>query len=165
MALHALSLALTPESTGKVRPGPSLSFHSPTAPAIIGASHGRLTFYKPEHGFFTARSGTPRGHHPIVKPRVSKPATLSRQSKADHVALNRALSAFVDSGSLENAVHLFENMPRSDAYTWNVLIRGFVNNGLFREAIELYRRMAREGITADNYTFPFVVKACGGCRL
>ncbi|KAK3421100.1 hypothetical protein EUGRSUZ_G01793 [Eucalyptus grandis] len=78
------------------------------------------------------------------------------------VNMKIALSAFVDSGSLENAVHLFENMPRSDAYSWNVLIRGFVNNGLVREAIELYRRMGREGIRADNYTYPFVVKACGG---
>lgn len=114
-------------------------------------------------------SATPRGH-PIVKPRISAPATpnrnkpnrLGRQSRADHLTLNRALSAFVDSGSLENAVYLFENMPRSDAYTWNVLIRGFVDNGLFREAIDLYHRMTCEGIGADNYTFPFVVKACGG---
>ncbi|XP_030511694.2 pentatricopeptide repeat-containing protein At4g35130, chloroplastic [Rhodamnia argentea] len=114
-------------------------------------------------------SAAPSGH-PIAKPRISKPANpngnkptkLVRQSKADHLTLNRALSSFVDSGRLEHAVHLFENMPRSDAYAWNVLIRGFVNNGLFREAIELYYRMAREGIGADNYTFPFVVKACGG---
>ncbi|KAF8020640.1 hypothetical protein BT93_G1160 [Corymbia citriodora subsp. variegata] len=116
-------------------------------------------------------SATPEGR-PIVRPRISNPAAapngkkpnnkLRRRSKADHFALNRALSAFVDSGCLDNAVYLFENMPRSDAYAWNVLIRGFVNKGLFREAVELYRRMAREGIRADNYTFPFVVKACGG---
>ncbi|KAI3442447.1 DYW_deaminase domain-containing protein [Psidium guajava] len=114
-------------------------------------------------------SAIPNGR-PIVKPRISKPANpngnkpnkLVRHSKAYHLTLSRALSAFVDSGSLERAVYLFENMPRSDAYTWNVLIRGFVNNGLFREAIELYHRMACEGIGADNYTFPFVIKACGG---
>ncbi|XP_010066302.2 pentatricopeptide repeat-containing protein At4g35130, chloroplastic [Eucalyptus grandis] len=126
-----------------------------------------LAHYPHFYNSATAPRGRPivdpgRISKPAAAPNGSKPNKLRRQSQADHFALNRALSAFVDSGSLENAVHLFENMPRSDAYSWNVLIRGFVNNGLVREAIELYRRMGREGIRADNYTYPFVVKACGG---
>jgi hypothetical protein len=56
------------------------------------------------------------------------------------------------------------------------MIRGFTNNGLFREvieftykkekerreAIEFYCRMGFERVRADNFTYPFVIKACIG---
>jgi len=56
------------------------------------------------------------------------------------------------------------------------MIRGFTNNGLFREVIEFtykkkkekreaikfYCRMGFERVRADNFTYPFVIKACIG---
>lgn len=57
---------------------------------------------------------------------------------------------------------MFEKMNHLDTYYWNVMIRGLTDNGLFREAIDFYHRMQSEGVRADNFTYPFVIKACGG---
>ncbi|KAG9156372.1 hypothetical protein Leryth_009238 [Lithospermum erythrorhizon] len=51
---------------------------------------------------------------------------------------------------------------RTDPFVWNVIIRGLTDEGLFREAVDYYYRMQFEGVRADSFTFPFVIKACGG---
>lgn len=98
----------------------------------------------------------------------SSAAIRTNQSKAskhlvrpNSLTLTQALCAFVDSGSMDNALYLFEKMNQSDTFIWNVIIRGFTNNGLFQEAIDFYHRMDHQGIRTDNFTFPFVIKACG----
>ncbi|KAI4297805.1 hypothetical protein L6164_037670 [Bauhinia variegata] len=75
--------------------------------------------------------------------------------------LPRVLVETVESGSLEDALNLFEKMNHLDTYIWNVMIRGYTDRGLFREAINLYHRMGYDGIRGDNFTYPFVIKACG----
>ncbi|GMH16349.1 hypothetical protein Nepgr_018190 [Nepenthes gracilis] len=78
------------------------------------------------------------------------------------LSLTRALVTFVEAGYLEDAFHLFEKMPHSDTFVWNVLIKGLVTNGFYEEAIDIYYRMTFAGIRADNFTYPFVIKACAG---
>lgn len=41
------------------------------------------------------------------------------------------------------------------------MIRGFVDHGLYDRAIFMYKQMLEQGISPDNFTFPFVIKACG----
>lgn len=41
------------------------------------------------------------------------------------------------------------------------MIRGLVDNGLFQASMNLYHRMKCEGIRPDNFTYPFLIKACG----
>ncbi|KAK0580431.1 hypothetical protein LWI29_001939 [Acer saccharum] len=84
---------------------------------------------------------------------VIEPGTLT---------LTRDLQSLVDSGSLDDAHHLFDKINCLDVYIWNVMIRGFTSYGLFREAVDFYRRMESGGFKADNFTYPFVIKACGG---
>jgi len=106
----------------------------------------------------------------VKKPKVHKSASLNRNQSDDVKALveprssslTRELCAFVDSGCMEHALHLFERMNRCDPYVWNVMIRGFTSNWLFREAIDFYCRMGSEGVLGDNFTYPFVIKACTG---
>lgn len=40
------------------------------------------------------------------------------------------------------------------------MIRGFVSNDCFREAIGFYICMRKDGFFPDNFTFPFILKAC-----
>lgn len=68
----------------------------------------------------------------------------------------------MERGSLKDALNLFENMRHCDTFIWNVMIRGFVADGLFRDAINFHHRMEFEGVRGDNFTYPFVIKACGG---
>ncbi|XP_021903849.1 pentatricopeptide repeat-containing protein At4g35130, chloroplastic-like [Carica papaya] len=106
----------------------------------------------------------------VTKPRISKPARFRRNTprtsktsvKPQNLTLTRALSAFVESRSMENALYLFQQMNCPDSYVWNVMIRGFTNNGLLQEALDFYYRMVFEGVCTDNFTYPFVIKACAG---
>ncbi|XP_058096788.1 pentatricopeptide repeat-containing protein At3g12770-like [Magnolia sinica] len=43
---------------------------------------------------------------------------------------------------------------------WNSLIQASTRDGLFAESLHLYCSMLRTGIHGDNFTFPFIAKAC-----
>ncbi|KAK9118628.1 hypothetical protein Scep_016721 [Stephania cephalantha] len=47
----------------------------------------------------------------------------------------------------------------SNSFLWNTMLRAYANGGHCVEALSLYRLMQRARIAADNYTFPFVLKA------
>jgi pentatricopeptide repeat protein len=65
-------------------------------------------------------------------------------------------------GSMENAHRVFQKINKNNVFLWNMMIRGHVSIGYCREALELYCQMQREGLQPDNFTFPFVLKACAG---
>ncbi|GFZ04171.1 golgin Putative 5 [Actinidia rufa] len=62
--------------------------------------------------------------------------------------------------SLSNAHHLLDRIPNTNLFLWNVLIRGYAWSGPCEVAISLYYKMIDYGIIPDNFTFPFVLKAC-----
>ncbi|XP_010264131.1 PREDICTED: pentatricopeptide repeat-containing protein At1g11290, chloroplastic [Nelumbo nucifera] len=65
---------------------------------------------------------------------------------------------------MSHAYALFSASQTSDVFLWNVMIRGFTENGLYDRSILLYRQMLETGVAPDNFTFPFVLKACGHLR-
>ncbi|XP_047311778.1 pentatricopeptide repeat-containing protein At4g21065-like [Impatiens glandulifera] len=65
-------------------------------------------------------------------------------------------------GYLSDAHHLFDKNPKKNIFLWNVLIRGYAWNGPYNVAISLYYQMIDYGLKPDNFTFPFVLKACSG---
>ncbi|KAG2722909.1 hypothetical protein I3760_02G148800 [Carya illinoinensis] len=62
--------------------------------------------------------------------------------------------------SLGEAHLLFDRIPKGNLFLWNVLIRGYAWNGPYEAAISLYYQMLDYGLEPDNFTFPFVLKAC-----
>lgn len=62
--------------------------------------------------------------------------------------------------SILNAHQLFDRIPKNNIFLWNVLIRGYAWNGPYEVAISLYYRMLDYRIAPDNFTYPFVLKAC-----
>ncbi|KAJ6765862.1 PENTATRICOPEPTIDE REPEAT-CONTAINING PROTEIN [Salix purpurea] len=97
---------------------------------------------------------------PFIK-RTQPKTSLALLVRPNDLNVTRDLCGFVESGLMDNALNMFEKMNHSDTFIWNVIIRGFTKNGLFQEAIDFYYRMECEGIRSDNFTFPFVIKACG----
>lgn len=94
--------------------------------------------------------------------RHSQSKNLKASREPPNSLLTRALIDTVVSGSMEDALNLFEKMNHFDTFIWNVMMRGYADKGLFQEALDLYRRMEYEGVPMDNLTYPFVIKACGG---
>ncbi|KAF8390777.1 hypothetical protein HHK36_025305 [Tetracentron sinense] len=74
------------------------------------------------------------------------------------------VSQYASLGSVSHAYTLFSASQSSDAFLWNVMIRGLAENGRHDHSILLYRQMQEMGIKPDNFTFPFVLKACGHLR-
>ncbi|KAH9287824.1 hypothetical protein KI387_031941 [Taxus chinensis] len=64
-------------------------------------------------------------------------------------------------GCFEFARQLFDRLPKRNIFSWNGMMRGYVVHGHYEEALLIYHDMQRAGMQADNFTFPFVLKACG----
>ncbi|XP_028756082.1 pentatricopeptide repeat-containing protein At4g21065-like [Neltuma alba] len=62
--------------------------------------------------------------------------------------------------SLRYAHNLFDRIPKGNLFLWNILIRGYAWNGPYEVAIWLFYRILDHGLKPDNFTFPFVLKAC-----
>ncbi|CAL9228063.1 unnamed protein product [Arabidopsis halleri] len=100
--------------------------------------------------------------------RFSKPVRLALRDRykvtkqLNDPALTRALRGFADSGLMEDALQLFDEMNKADTFVWNVMIKGFTSCGLYFEALQLYCRMVFAGVKADSFTYPFVIKSVTG---
>ncbi|CAN8300220.1 unnamed protein product [Cochlearia groenlandica] len=73
------------------------------------------------------------------------------------------ISTYISRGCSPSAVSLLRRFPPSDAgvYHWNSLVRVCGENRRFSECLSLFHLMHSLSWTPDNYTFPFVFKACG----
>ncbi|KAL6200168.1 hypothetical protein ACLB2K_029950 [Fragaria x ananassa] len=61
---------------------------------------------------------------------------------------------------LRHAYHLFRFMPTRTTYIWNLMIRAFTDSNHPTQALSLYTNMLRTGLSPDNYTFSFALRAC-----
>ncbi|KAL2348863.1 hypothetical protein Fmac_002863 [Flemingia macrophylla] len=61
---------------------------------------------------------------------------------------------------MEYACSIFRQIEDPGSFEYNTMIRGNVNNMNLEEALLLYVEMLERGIESDNFTYPFVFKAC-----
>jgi pentatricopeptide repeat protein len=73
---------------------------------------------------------------------------------------NKLVTAYANYGSLVDARLVFDCMPKRNLVSWNVLIGGYAKDGGFDETLRVYGKMHRAGVQPDNFTFPFLLKAC-----
>ncbi|XP_050223583.1 pentatricopeptide repeat-containing protein At4g25270, chloroplastic [Mercurialis annua] len=92
------------------------------------------------------------------------PAYLLRKNTGIASKLLRLYASF---GFMDEAHQMFDEMPNRDkpAFAWNSLIAGYAEIGLYEDAIALYFQMEEEQVESDEFTFPRVLKACGGIGL
>eukprot|EP01018_Ginkgo_biloba_P030321 Gb_23084 [translate_table: standard] len=74
---------------------------------------------------------------------------------------NKLVSMYAKCGSLVDGRLAFDTMKKRNAFSWNVMITGYVVHDYCEEALTLYHQMQCAGFQPDNFTFPFVLKACG----
>ncbi len=80
---------------------------------------------------------------------------------------SKLLRLYASCGHVDKAHQVFDEMYKRDAsaFPWNSLVSGYAELGLYEDAIALYFQMEEEGVEPDMYTFPRVLKACGGLGL
>ncbi|CAI0401346.1 unnamed protein product [Linum tenue] len=77
---------------------------------------------------------------------------------------NALLSMFVRFGDVGSAWNVFGRMGERNLFSWNVLVGGYAKGGFFDDALCLYHRMLWIGIRPDVYTFPCILRSCGGAQ-
>ncbi|PAN19293.1 hypothetical protein PAHAL_3G262000 [Panicum hallii] len=73
-------------------------------------------------------------------------------------------------GRAAHAARVFAQVPDPNLHLHNAMIKAYVQNHLHRDAVEMYVRLLRctplplgGGFSAgDRFTYPFLLKACGG---
>ncbi|WJZ92900.1 hypothetical protein VitviT2T_011871 [Vitis vinifera] len=78
----------------------------------------------------------------------------------DNYLLNMILRCSFDFSDTNYTRFLFHQIKQPNIFLWNTMIRGLVSNDCFDDAIEFYGLMRSEGFLPNNFTFPFVLKAC-----
>ncbi|KAH9288357.1 hypothetical protein KI387_032474, partial [Taxus chinensis] len=76
----------------------------------------------------------------------------------------KLVTMYAECGNMDFARQVFDKMrePNTNTILWNAMIREYARHGPCEEAIVVYSTMHYRGIQPDNYTFPFVLKACAG---
>ncbi|KAL5741321.1 hypothetical protein ACOSP7_028053 [Xanthoceras sorbifolium] len=60
------------------------------------------------------------------------------------------------------ALKVFNYVHDPNVHLYNTLIRACVQNSLNMQAFEVFFEMQENGLFADNFTYPFLLKACDG---
>ncbi|KAI3749645.1 hypothetical protein L2E82_20261 [Cichorium intybus] len=70
------------------------------------------------------------------------------------------LNLYTKCGKMNDALRVFEKMPRRDLVSWTTMITGFAQSGRGREAINVYRLMQKEGLEGDRIAILGLIQAC-----
>lgn len=63
---------------------------------------------------------------------------------------------------LDYATLLFKQVSKPNIYLYNAIIRAYTHGCKYVCTINLYKQMLNEPIFPDNFTYPFVIRSCGG---
>ncbi|CAI9300824.1 unnamed protein product [Lactuca saligna] len=70
------------------------------------------------------------------------------------------LNLYAKCGKMNDALKVFEKMPRRDVVSWTTMITGFAQSGRGDEAIDIYRLMQKEGMKGDRIVILGLIQAC-----
>ncbi|XP_071701499.1 pentatricopeptide repeat-containing protein At2g22410, mitochondrial-like [Rutidosis leptorrhynchoides] len=78
----------------------------------------------------------------------------------DLVVKNGFVHFYSESGRVESARKVFDEMPERDVVSWSSLINGCVKNGMADEALRVFQRMKSSVVEANVVTMIAVFAAC-----
>ncbi|XP_056686875.1 pentatricopeptide repeat-containing protein At1g31920 isoform X2 [Spinacia oleracea] len=76
-----------------------------------------------------------------------------------------ATCAISNWGSMDYASLVFNQIDDPGTFEFNTMIRGHAKENDFKSALKLFDEMLERGNSPDNFTYPFVFKACAGLGL
>ncbi|XP_031490511.1 putative pentatricopeptide repeat-containing protein At1g69350, mitochondrial [Nymphaea colorata] len=89
------------------------------------------------------------------------PRSSCRTGQVNKLA-TKLINSYAKTGDIASARLVFDTICRPDAFLNDVMMKGFVWNGCFEDAILLCDRMLVSQFEHGSFTFPSVLKACGG---
>ncbi|WMV21661.1 hypothetical protein MTR67_015046 [Solanum verrucosum] len=95
--------------------------------------------------------------------KVHEMVTSLTRSKDDVILCTRLITMYSMCGYPSDSLSVFHQLRSKKLYQWNVLMSGYTKNELWVDAICLFiELMTSTEERPDNFTFPLVIKACGG---
>ncbi|KAJ8759667.1 hypothetical protein K2173_009754 [Erythroxylum novogranatense] len=73
---------------------------------------------------------------------------------------NTLLDMYAKSGSIEDAIKVFDSLVKRDVVSWNSMLSGFAQHGLGEMVLKRFEQMLRMGIRPNGITFLCVLTAC-----
>ncbi|MQL81375.1 hypothetical protein Taro_013838 [Colocasia esculenta] len=78
----------------------------------------------------------------------------------DVFVCSSVLNLYVKCGRMDEAMLIFDKMPKRDIISWTTMITGFANTGSASDAIAIYKRMQTEGLEGDGVVMVGLIQAC-----
>lgn len=75
------------------------------------------------------------------------------------------IDMYAKCGRLDEAMLLFEEVPRKTSYPWNAIVAGHGVHGHGEMAVKLFEDMQQEGVGPDHITFVSLLSACSHAGL
>lgn len=74
------------------------------------------------------------------------------------------LELYTKSGDLDDAHHVFEEMPKNDVVPWSFMISRYAQSGYGEEALYLFSQMMQAFIVPNQYTYTSVLQSCAAIK-
>ncbi|KAL5791539.1 hypothetical protein ACOSP7_000133 [Xanthoceras sorbifolium] len=97
-----------------------------------------------------------------VHGQIIKTSANSRTNTDTQLA--KLIESLVKFSQIGYAHLVFNQMVEPSTFAFNTMIRGYAERGLNHEAIQLYIQMRCAGLEPDNFTYPFLLKACSDIK-
>ncbi|KAK3225557.1 hypothetical protein Dsin_005419 [Dipteronia sinensis] len=95
--------------------------------------------------------------------KVHEIVLASTQYSNDFVLNTRLITMYAMCGSPLDSRRVFDNLSEKNLFQWNAIISGYTRNELYSDALNIFVELiALTELKPDNFTFPCVIKACGG---
>ncbi|MBA0605655.1 hypothetical protein Godav_018207 [Gossypium davidsonii] len=79
--------------------------------------------------------------------------------KKDVFVASSILNLYVKCGKMDEAMVVFNGMPRKDLVCWTTMVTGLAQSGRASEAIDSYRKMRMEGVEGDSVMMLGLIQA------
>ncbi|CAK7323178.1 unnamed protein product [Dovyalis caffra] len=94
---------------------------------------------------------------------LHKFVSKSTHYRNDYVLNTRLITMYAMCGSPLDFRLVFDTMETKNLIQWNALVSGYTRNGLYGDAVKVFVDLISDTeFEPDNFTFPCVIKACGG---
>lgn len=80
--------------------------------------------------------------------------------ESDVVVGSAIINMYSKCGSLENARRTFDQMPKRNTFSWNVMLAAYGQHGKSKEAFHFFSYMQQQGVDPDSVTFVSILSAC-----
>ncbi|KAL4192015.1 hypothetical protein AMTRI_Chr06g191900 [Amborella trichopoda] len=81
------------------------------------------------------------------------------------ILLNKLIQTSCSLTHIDFARKVFDQIPEPTVFLYNTMIRAYASNNSRKEGILLYLELLHKGPNPDDFTFPFLLKACESLSL